>query len=127
MKEIVMENANALAFIGDAIYGLLVKEYFFRQGFHKPNILQQKTIQFVSAGAQAKIIRQLLAQDVFTPIEVDIVMRGRNAKSESVAKNADVIDYRFATGLEALFGYLYLYQHHERMYELFHIIMGGVK
>lgn len=119
MKEIVLENGNTLAFIGDAIYSLLVREHFIRLGFHKPNILQQKSIQFVSAKAQAEILRKLIAENEFSEIELEIIHRGRNAKSDSVAKNADIIDYRMATGLEALFGYLYLYHHNERINELF--------
>lgn len=119
MKEIVLENGNTLAFIGDAIYSLLVREHFIRLGFHKPNILQQKSIQFVSAKAQAEILRKLIAENEFDEMELEIIHRGRNAKSDSVAKNADIIDYRMATGLEALFGYLYLYHHNERISELF--------
>lgn len=119
MKEIVLENGNTLAFIGDAIYSLLVREHFIRLGFHKPNILQQKSIQFVSAKAQAEILRKLISENEFDEMELEIIYRGRNAKSDSVAKNADIIDYRMATGLEALFGYLYLYHHHKRLYELF--------
>ncbi len=119
MKEIVLENGNTLAFIGDAIYSLLVREHFIRLGFHKPNILQQKSVQFVSAKAQAEILRKLLSENEFNEIELEIIHRGRNAKSDSVAKNADIIDYRMATGLEALFGYLYLYHHNERINELF--------
>ncbi len=119
MKEIVLENGNTLAFIGDAIYSLLVREHFIRLGFHKPNILQQKSVQFVSAKAQAEILRKLLAENKFSETELEIIHRGRNAKSDSVAKNADIIDYRMATGLEALFGYLYLYHHNDRLNELF--------
>lgn len=119
MKEIVMENGNALAFIGDAIYSLLVREYFIRLGFHKPNVLQKKSVKFVSASGQATILRLLLAEDYFNEMELEIIYRGRNAKSDSVAKNADIIDYRMATGLEALFGYLYLYHHQERLHEIF--------
>lgn len=119
MKEIVLENGNTLAFIGDAIYSLLVREHFIRLGFHKPNILQQKSVQFVSAKAQADILRRLLSENEFSEIELEIIHRGRNAKSDSVAKNADIIDYRMATGLEALFGYLYLYHHNDRLNELF--------
>lgn len=119
MKEIVLENGNTLAFIGDAIYSLLVREHFIRLGFHKPNILQQKSVQFVSAKAQADILRRLLSENEFNEMELEIIYRGRNAKSDSVAKNADIIDYRMATGLEALFGYLYLYHHNDRLNELF--------
>lgn len=127
MKEIVLENPNALAFIGDAVYGLLVKEHFVRKGFHRPNVLQNKTVAFVSAQAQAKILRKLLEANFFNETEKDIIMRGRNAKSESVAKNADIIDYRMATGLEALFGYLHLYHHHDRLQTLFNKIINDQK
>ncbi len=73
MKEIVLENGNTLAFIGDAIYSLLVREHFIRLGFHKPNILQQKSVQFVSAKAQAEILRKLLSENEFNEIELEII------------------------------------------------------
>lgn len=125
MKEIVLENGNTLAFIGDAIYGLLVKEYFVRQGYHKPNVLQQKSVPYLSASGQAKIVQSLIEKSVFTEVEYEIFLRGRNAKSESIAKNADVIDYRLATGLEAVFGYLYLYKYENRIVELLDLILKG--
>lgn len=118
MKEIVLENGNALAFIGDAIYSLMVKEYFIRLGYHKPNVLQKKTVNFVSAKAQAQALRQLMSENYFTETELEIIYRGRNAKSESIAKNADVITYRMSTGFEALLGYLYLYGHQDRLQQI---------
>lgn len=118
MREVVLENGNALAFVGDAVYSLLVREHFLRLGYHKPNVLQKKTVNFVSAKAQAKVLRILMSEQYFSEMELEIIHRGRNAKSDSVAKNADIISYRLSTGFEALIGYLYLYGHKERLAQL---------
>lgn len=118
MAEVVLENGNALAFVGDAVYSLLVREHFLRLGYHKPNVLQKKTVNFVSAKAQAKVLRTLMSEQYFSEMELEIIHRGRNAKSDSVAKNADIISYRLSTGFEALIGYLYLYGHKERLTQL---------
>ena len=101
-------NATTLAYIGDAVMSLWVRELLVEQGWQKPKILQQKSIAWVSARAQAKIVIALLEEDFFTETERAVFMRGRNAKCESHAKNADMIEYRMATGLETLIGYLYL-------------------
>ena len=81
-------------------------------------VLQKESVKFVSAKAQALYLQKLLDENKLNEEEVNIVKRGRNAKSDSVAKNVDVVTYRIATGLEALWGWLYLSGRKERLEEL---------
>lgn len=111
-------NATTLAYIGDAVMSLWVRELLIEQGWQKPAILQKKSIAWVSARAQAKIVIALLDEEFFTEAERAVIMRGRNAKCDSHAKNADIMEYRMATGLEAVIGYLYLIKDEVRLQAL---------
>ena len=95
-----------LAYIGDAVYELLLRQYFLNQGVLKSQRLHQKTVDTVCAGSQAKLAFSII--DDLDDEELAIYKRGRNAKSGHHPANASVIDYRSATGLEALIGYWYL-------------------
>ena len=105
-----------LAYIGDAIYDLVIRTIVVERGNTSPNKLHKKTVQYVSARVQAKLIDGLMEE--LTEEEQEVYRRGRNAKSYTTAKNATVIEYRKATGLEALCGYLYLQGKQERMLSL---------
>ncbi len=102
-----------LAYIGDAIYDLVIRTIVVERGNTSPNKLHRKTVKYVSAVVQAKLIDGLWEE--LTQEEQEICRRGRNAKSYTTAKNASVIEYRKATGLEALCGYLYLCGRQERL------------
>lgn len=105
-----------LAYIGDAIYDLVIRTIVVERGNTSANNLHKKTVRYVNAGTQAQMIEAL--QDELSEEERTIYKRGRNAKSYTTAKNATVIDYRKATGFEALCGYLYLTGSQERMLAL---------
>lgn len=105
-----------LAYIGDAIYDLVIRTYVVEKGNAPVNKLHKQVIKLVQASAQAKLYH--LIQDKLTEEEQAVFKRGRNAKSFSSAKNADIVDYRIATGIEALIGYLYLTGQTCRMLEL---------
>lgn len=111
-------NGTTLAFIGDAIMSLKVREYLVELGYQRPNDLQKRSVRYVSAKAQANFLSFLLEEGFFTESEITIIKRGRNSKSDSIAKNADVVTYRMSTGFEALWGYLYLTNQHDRLQEL---------
>ena len=113
--EIVTENATSLAWIGDAIMSLAVREDLLKKGYQKPNTLQKKSSRICSAKGQASILEKMSALDFFNEDEKEILNRGRNASIHSKAKNADGQTYLKATSLEALLGYLYLYKHDERL------------
>lgn len=105
-----------LAYIGDSVFDLLVKTYFVEQGDMQVQKYHKLTSSVVKAHAQAEMIHTL--EPELTEKEMEIYKRGRNAKSYTKAKNATTIDYRTATGLEALVGYLYLKGDYGRLVEL---------
>lgn len=106
--EIVSYNGTTLAFIGDAVMTLWVREYLVNKGYQKPNDLQKMTSQYVSAKAQANYLTTLMDRNFFDEDELEIIKRGRNAQTKTIAKNADMITYRLATGFEAIVGYYHL-------------------
>lgn len=111
-------NGTSLAYMGDAIMSLLVREKLLHEGWQKPKVLQKKSEGWVSAKAQAYFLTQLKECNFFTEEEKGIILRGRNTHTASKAKNADVLTYRMSTGLEALFGWLYLTHQNERLQNL---------
>lgn len=111
-----------MAYIGDAIYDLVIRTVVVERGNRSANDLHRKTIQYVKAGAQAEMIEAL--SDMLTEEEAGIYRWGRNAKFYTKAKNASVGEYRRATGMEALMGYLYMTGRTERMLEL---IQEGIR
>ena len=105
-----------LAYIGDAIYDLIIRTLVVEQGNCATNKLHQRTSRLVKAAAQSDMIRIL--EEYLTEEEKSVYRRGRNAKSVTMAKNATMSDYRRATGFEALMGYLYLKKDMGRLLEL---------
>lgn len=115
-EDIVMLSPLQLAYIGDAVYELLVRTYLLKKGLSVKE-LHKATINFVKAKSQANIVHNL--EEELTEHEKTVVKKGRNAKSNTVPKNANLIDYKYATGFEALIGELYLSGKDERLSELF--------
>lgn len=118
-SEVRQMKSLALAYIGDAIYEVYVRELLLERGTIKPNQLHQAAIRYVSGKSQAKVILYWLEQDAFlTEEESRVVVRGRNAKSGSTPKNINVQTYRYSTAFEALIGYHYLLKNEQRLKEL---------
>ena len=115
----------ALAYIGDSVFDILVRKMLLAKGNMPVNKLHKLAKGYVNAGSQAKMYTFL--EDKLTEEELAVMKRGRNAKSYTTAKNQSVTDYRHATGLEALFGYLYLKEDIERVHELFEMCIKGTK
>ena len=115
-------NNLVLAYLGDAVYELHIREFLINKGIAKVKDLQQASLEYVSAKSQRKILELLENDNYLTQDEMDIVNRGRNASSHS-SKTTDIITYKKATGLECLIGYLYL-NNKERLYELLNHITG---
>ncbi|NEN83967.1 Mini-ribonuclease 3 [Paenibacillus elgii] len=111
-----MLNPLVLAYVGDAVYEVFIRQYVVSQTNHRPNHLHRLSTRYVSAKAQAKALQRWLP--ILTEEETDIVKRGRNAKSGTTAKNADVLEYRHSTAFECLIGYLYYTQRWERLQQL---------
>ena len=105
-----------LAYIGDAIYDLVIRTVVVGRANRPANILHHITVKYVSAGAQARILPAL--QERVTQEEQEVYRRGKNAKPHTTAKNASPGDYRKATGFEAVLGWLYLKNEMERVLEL---------
>lgn len=106
----------ALAYIGDGAYELVIRTKVINHGSMQVNKMHRKSASLVKAETQANLIKVL--EEELTPEELAVYKRGRNAKSVSSAKNASMIDYRMATGFEALIGYLYITEQFERMITL---------
>lgn len=123
LPEVNRLSMLGLAHIGDGVYELLVRTMLCMQGHQAVTELHKLTVSYVRAPAQAKAaekIRPLLRED-----ELALYKRGRNAHVNSVPQNAQLGEYHAATGLEALFGWLYLQGKQERIQELFSAIMEG--
>ena len=119
MEKISSLSPVLLAYLGDAVFELNVRLKLLDQGAIPIRKLHRWATLFTRASGQAQLLEIL--QPHLTDEEADIVRRGRNSKTR-VPKNAEVSDYRRATGLEALFGYLYLQNKEERLQQLFDII-----
>lgn len=111
-------NPNVLAYIGDGVYELFIRSWVIQTGLCKVNELHKLTVDYVKAGSQAKALKVI--QDELLEDEASIVRRARNNKSLSVPKNASIMEYRMATGFEALLGYLYLSNNNERLEYFIH-------
>jgi len=109
----------ALAYMGDAVFELLIRQYLLSKSNHKSHHMHQAATSYVSAKAQHQWLEKWLPH--LTEEEVDIVRRGRNTKSGAPPKNADMLDYRHATAFECLIGYLYFEQRIDRLEQLFEI------
>lgn len=120
-KDVKMMSPLQLAYIGDAVYEVFIRTYLLKQNNLSVHELHKNAIKYVKAEAQANIIH--LIEKRLTDEEWNIVKRGRNAKSGTVPKNANISDYRYATGFETLIGFLYLTENHIRLNELLHMIV----
>ena len=111
----------AFAFLGDAVYSMYVRSYVVSRKNAKPNLLQREAVSYERAGAQAKAAEKLLPS--LSEEEAEMYRRGRNANPKTMAKHATMADYRKATGLEALIGYLHFRGREERIRELMAMIL----
>lgn len=131
MESIIMQpdllNGLSLAYIGDAIYELMIREYIISSGVSKVNNLHKKVIKFTSGTAQAQIIHYFLANNILNENELSIFKRGRNSHIKSSRKNINIADYLDATGFEALIGYLYLTKSNDRLNELINLSIDIMK
>ena len=116
-------NSLVLAYIGDCIYELYVRKYLINQGIVKVNLLQKEAVKYVSANSQAEYLKEMIDNNYFTEEELRIIMNARNHKNNHKPRNCDIITYKYATGLEALIGYLYLNNQINRLEEIMNYIL----
>ena len=118
-EEAKLKNPQVLAFIGDAVYSLYIRNLIVLNNEGKSGELHKLTTTFVKAKSQSDTIEKILP--ILTEKEQDIFRRGRNYKTQSVAKNSSIQEYHRATGFEAVLGYLYLSGQFERINEILKI------
>ena len=121
LSDVKMLNPLVLAYVGDSVYDTFVRTLLVSGGHGQVAKLHKMSVEFVKAKAQADILGKI--NQLLTPEEQDIVRRGRNSKSTTMPKNADVFDYRYATGFEALIGFLYLTGQIDRLMEIIRLVI----
>lgn len=122
-EEVIQLSPLVWAYMGDAVYEKFIREYVIRQGLCTNGLLHKKSIKYVSANGQVRILKTI--EEKLTEEEKDIVRRGRNSNPHSHAKNADIVDYKYATGFEALIGYLYLTEQEKRLQEILNMCIDA--
>ena len=116
-------NVLVLAYLGDTVYENYVRKYLINKGIGNVNDLQKEAVSFVSAKNQAAFLTEMIDNNMFFEEELDVIKRARNYKTTSHPKNCDIITYKYATGLEALIGYLELKKDKERIDEIMNFIL----
>lgn len=115
MMDVRVINSLVLAYLGDSIYEEYVRCHLIKMGINKVNELQEAAIRYVSAKRQAYYLDNLLDHNFFSLEEIDVIKRARNARSHANPKGCSVIEYKKATGLEAIIGYWYLKNKKEKI------------
>ena len=116
-------NVLVLAYLGDGIYENYVRKYLINKGIGNVNDLQKEATSYVSAKSQAKFLQDMIDNNMLSEEELDVVRRARNYKTTSHPKNCDIVTYKYATGLEALIGYLNLEENNERIDGIMNFIL----
>lgn len=116
-------ESKVLAFLGDAVYELFIREYLISKNICNVNDLQKECVRYVSAERQCYFIEKMIEENFLTSDEVDIFKRGRNATSHS-SRSTDIVTYKKSTGFESLIGYLYLNKNNMRIKEIMEYIVG---
>ncbi len=117
-------NVLVLAYLGDTIYENYVRHFLVKNGISNVNDLQKSAVKYVSAVAQASFLTRMIDEEFLSEEEINVVKRARNYKTTSHPKNCDIVTYKYATGLEALIGYLDLENKKMRIDEIMKYILG---
>lgn len=123
----ILYNGESLAYIGDAIYELKIREYLLKKGYQDVNILHKYAVKFTSGESQALIIDYLIKNEIITEEEISYFKRGRNSGHSKNRRSISVISYKKATGFEAMIGFLYLSNQKERLNSLVDIVINIVE
>ena len=123
----ILNNGESLAYLGDAIYELRIRQHLLNKGIQDVNKLHKEAIKYTSGEAQAKIILYFLAKEILTEEEVRYYKRGRNSSHSKNRRNIKVADYKMATGFESLIGYLSLSDQDKRINELLNIAIEFIE
>ena len=117
-------NVLVLAYLGDSVYENYIRKYLINTGIGNVNDLQNESIKYVSAKAQARYMDLLINNNILTEEELNVFKRARNYKTTSHPKNTDIITYKIATGFEAVIGYLEFINREDRIKEIINYIVG---
>lgn len=115
-QEVLKIHPVTMAFVGDAVYSLYVREKLVKAGEDKPGVYQKAASAAVSARGQNELLKKI--EPLFTEEEAEIFRRARNSRKNSKAKNATAAEYNRSTGFEAVVGYLYLTENFPRIEEI---------
>ena len=111
-------NGQTLAYLGDAVYEVIIRRHLVRGGIVKPQVLQREATHYVSAKAQAALVTKMQDEEMLTDDELTAFRRGRNAKSHTKSKHTSLKSYQLSTGFEAMIGYLNLLNKNDLVQEL---------
>ena len=114
-------NNLSLAYLGDAVFELYIREYLINKKIYKVNDLQKESLNYITAPSQRKILENLINENILTEEEIEIVKRGRNASSHK-SKTTDIVTYQMSTCFECLIVYIYL-NNKERLKEIMEKIL----
>ncbi|MBN1623066.1 MAG: ribonuclease III [Clostridia bacterium] len=117
-------SAQALAYVGDAVYELYIRGKLVSMGIRSAKKLHSSKVKYAKASGQRAVFENI--QEKLSEAEARVASRGRNMKSSSIPKNADPVDYSYATAFEALIGYLYLKNNKERLMEILETAVGDI-
>ena len=117
-------NVLVLAYLGDTIYEDYIRKFLIKSGINNVNDLQKEAVNYVSAKNQSKFLMNMIDKDFFSDEEINVIKRARNNTGVSHPKNCDIVTYKYATGLEALIGYLELLNKRERIDEIMNFILS---
>jgi ribonuclease-3 family protein len=117
-------NVLALAYLGDSVYEIYIRNFLISKGLEKVKLLQEEAVKYVSAKSQAAFLTKMIENNFLTEEELSIVYRARNHKGSRHPKHTDIITYKYSTGFEALIGYLYLENKNDRIKEIMKEIIG---
>ena len=117
-------NVLALAYLGDAIYEIYIREYLLNKNIVKVKELQEEAIKYVSAKSQSEFLKKIIENNFLNEEEIAMIKRARNHKSHKSPKGTNIITYKNSTGLEALIGYLHLNKKRNRIEEIMKYIVG---
>lgn len=125
MKNPLLLPPITLAYLGDSVYEVYVRNRLLERGFVKVNDLHKQAVSYVRARAQAQALEML--RPTLSEEEADVVRRGRNAKSHSAPKSSDAAEYAASTAFETLIGFLYLAGRHERLAEVLKAVSNHIE
>ena len=120
-------NGESLAYLGDAIYEVKIRQHILSSGYQDVNKLHKLAIKFTSGESQAKIVEYLLKNELLSEEEINYYKRGRNSHHSKNRRSISVSSYKMATGFEAMIGFLYLNGNNERLNELLQLIIKIVE